>query len=476
MKRILMLATLLCVLGGTQLSAQVVLGNGIDYGGGPTMYQHRVYLIWYGNWTGNTALTILPDLIIGFDHSAYMNTMTTYADGFSGVNLSDNWPLQGQAFAYYTHGTSLDDTAIKAIVNDAVNGGGLFPDATGIYLVLTSADVDVHRGGVLGFFTQYFCKDFCGYHNKTHIDNWDISYASIGNPDRCANTCGNTATGPNGNGGADIMASVIAHELAETITDPDVSTGWNRNSAGTGFGEVGDLCEPPFFYNTYISVFSAPNGTIANVQLGNRDFLLQSLYVNANGGYCALNFGTPPAPNPPPTTNMFRWLGANGLHYVLNTQTQGPAGATGEGNLGIMSLGSQSGMHPLFSCVFSSNTAYQFVSQDINCEGQLSGGLEGYAFDVQQTNTQAIYRCRVGSNGDHFVSLDSGCEGQIDEGLLGYLTIPPPPPPTPTSSSTTTSSTTSTPALHGAQLPASGIESERRVPCGAALLPNPPRM
>jgi hypothetical protein len=475
MKRILMLATLLFVLGGAQLPAQVVLGNGIDYGGGPTMYKHRVYLIWYGNWTGNTALTILPDFIMGLDHSAYMNTMTTYADGFSGVNLTDDWPLQGQAFAYYTHGTSLDDTALKAIVSDAVNGGGLFPDATGIYLVLTSADVDVHRDGVLGFFTQYFCADVCGWHNQTHIDNWDLSYAFIGNPDRCINRCKPQSVGPNGNGGADAMADTMAHELAEAITDPDVSSGWNRNSAGTGKGEVGDLCEPPFFNNTYLTVFSAPNGTLANVQLGNRDFLLQSLWVNANGGFCGLSFGTPPAPDPLQTVNMWRWLGPNGLHYVINTQGQGPAGGTSEGNLGIMSLASQSSMHPLFSCVLSSNTAYQFVSQDINCEGQLSGGLEGYAFDVQQTNTQAIYRCRVGSNGDHFVSLDSGCEGQINEGLLGYLTIPAP-PPTSASAAPTTTSTTSTPALHGAQLPASGIESERRVPCGAALLPTPPRV
>ena len=36
-------------------------GNGIEYHGGPVMLSsHNVYFIWYGNWSGNTATTILP--------------------------------------------------------------------------------------------------------------------------------------------------------------------------------------------------------------------------------------------------------------------------------------------------------------------------------------------------------------------------------------------------------------------------------
>src|SRR6266478_9250636 len=44
----------------------VVTGNGIEYAGGPVMLgPHNVYFIWYGNWTGNIATTILPELISG---------------------------------------------------------------------------------------------------------------------------------------------------------------------------------------------------------------------------------------------------------------------------------------------------------------------------------------------------------------------------------------------------------------------------
>jgi hypothetical protein len=54
-------------------------GNGIDYHGGPVILNGtNVYFIWYGNWTGNTAKTILPDLISGLSGSPYFNINTTY--------------------------------------------------------------------------------------------------------------------------------------------------------------------------------------------------------------------------------------------------------------------------------------------------------------------------------------------------------------------------------------------------------------
>ena len=39
---------------------------------------HNVYFIWYGNWSGNTATTILPDLAGNIGGSPYFNINTTY--------------------------------------------------------------------------------------------------------------------------------------------------------------------------------------------------------------------------------------------------------------------------------------------------------------------------------------------------------------------------------------------------------------
>lgn len=49
-------------------------------------------------------------------------------------------------------------------------------------------------------------------------------------------SCSHQITGPNGNDGADGMVSVIAHELAETVSDP--VSGWWRDSDGEENADV----------------------------------------------------------------------------------------------------------------------------------------------------------------------------------------------------------------------------------------------
>src|SRR5258708_5709840 len=59
--------------------------NGIFYHGGPVMTAGpRVYYIWYGNWAGNTATTILTDLANSIGGSPYFNINTSYDDGNGG--------------------------------------------------------------------------------------------------------------------------------------------------------------------------------------------------------------------------------------------------------------------------------------------------------------------------------------------------------------------------------------------------------
>src|SRR5437763_7200441 len=106
MKKLISIVVVAYMLSSVQLHSQVALGNGIDYNGGFIMRQHHVYLIWYGNWTGNTALTILPDLISGLDTSPYLNTLTTYGDS-AGEIVANQMAFQGQVFTYYNHGNTL---------------------------------------------------------------------------------------------------------------------------------------------------------------------------------------------------------------------------------------------------------------------------------------------------------------------------------------------------------------------------------
>src|ERR1051326_2306694 len=63
-------------------SAKPSGSNGIVYHGGPVMLSTvNVYYIWYGNWSGNSATTILTDFAQNLGSSPYENINTTYYNG-----------------------------------------------------------------------------------------------------------------------------------------------------------------------------------------------------------------------------------------------------------------------------------------------------------------------------------------------------------------------------------------------------------
>lgn len=262
----------------------LVTGNGISYHGGPVMINpHDVYFIWYGNWSGNSALSILPAFINGLNGSPYFNIATTYANG-SGQNIVNSVSMSSQVFDDYSQGTSLSDQGLQAIISRQLQSEALPTDSNGIYFVLTSADVNETES-----FGQ-FCVQFCGFHNHATLNGTDIKFSFVGNIQRCPSACAasNIGSGPNGNLGADAMANVMAHELNETVTDPDLNAWFDSSDQ-----EVGDKCNFNFGPE-----FTTANGAPADVTLGGRNFLIQQIWVNANGGFCGMSFGTPP-PNIP---------------------------------------------------------------------------------------------------------------------------------------------------------------------------------
>src|SRR5437879_3072389 len=90
--------------------------------------------------------------------------------------------------------------------------GGAGTTGNGIYFVLTSADVNETSG---------FCTRYCGWHTYGFLNGANIKYSVVGNSDRCPSACAAQSPGPNGTTGIDGMASVIAHELEESVSDPN---------------------------------------------------------------------------------------------------------------------------------------------------------------------------------------------------------------------------------------------------------------
>src|SRR5262249_19494737 len=100
------------------------------------------------------------------------------------------------------------------------------------------------------------------------------------NPDRCPSACAAQTTSPNSNAGADGMASMIAHELSEMVTDPDLNAWYDQRG-----NENGDKCAWNFG-----TTQRAPNGSRFNVTFGRMRYLGQQIGAKGSGGYCAIHY------------------------------------------------------------------------------------------------------------------------------------------------------------------------------------------
>jgi hypothetical protein len=258
----------------------VVTGNGINYHNGPVLHgTQNVYFIWYGNWTNGskpsdsqTTVNLLNTLFsnTGLDGSPYYKINTTYGD--TSGNVSGNVILTRSTTDNYSQGTKLRDATVQKVVANAISSGSLPKDTNALYFVLTSSDVNETSG---------FCTKYCGWHTHATISGSDIKYSFIGNPDRCPSACEAQTTSPNGDSGADGMASVMSHEAEETVTDPDLNAWYDSSGA-----ENADKCAWKFGPTS-----SLGNGAKYNQTLAGKNWLIQMNWENSRGGGCDQNLG-----------------------------------------------------------------------------------------------------------------------------------------------------------------------------------------
>jgi Phosphate-induced protein 1 conserved region len=259
----------------------VVTGNGIGWHGGPVMHNTaNVYFIWYGNWTtgprpsdSQSTVSLLGKLFGsgGIGGSGYELINSTYGD--STGNVSGNILLTNSTFDAYSLGKRLGDSKVQAVVSNAIKSGKLPKDANGIYFVLTSSDVAETSG---------FCSRYCGWHTRANLLSTDIKYAFVGNPDRCPSACEMQTVSPNGYSGADGMASVMAHEAEEMLTDPDLNAWYDSKG-----NENADKCAWKFGPTIGTIGNGAYNQTFAN----GYHWLIQMNWENARGGGCDQKLG-----------------------------------------------------------------------------------------------------------------------------------------------------------------------------------------
>jgi hypothetical protein len=265
--------------GARPTGGAVTTGNGINYNGGPVLKGSPVpiYIIWYGNWNGGAKPSdsqVTVTAIQGFlsstslGGSSYEAINTTYGDNTG--NVSGHLNFSGAVNDNYSAGTKFGDRSLPGIVSRGM-ANGLPNDPNGIYVVLTSSDVNETSG---------FCRTYCGFHTHGTINGSDIKYAFIGNVDKCQSGCEIQSTGPNspaaGVGGIDGIANVLTHETEEAITDPDLNA-WFDSSGN----EDADKCNFKFG-PTQI----APNGSKFNQTFGGKNWMIQMEWENSRGGGC----------------------------------------------------------------------------------------------------------------------------------------------------------------------------------------------
>lgn len=242
----------------------------ISYHNGPVMTSGvTAYFIYYGDWSTTGGQPILETYAKNLSNTPYWNINTGYYDaarkyisstvGFGKAVVSQTTGL----------GTALSDANIATIVSNELTSGTLPTDPNGVYFVLTAKGVTETSG----FLTQY-----CGWHTKATLNGAMIKYSFVGNADgpSLSSCAAQTTSSPNGNPGVDAMVSVLAHELEEAATDPQLNAWYDSR----GY-ENADKCAW-----TFGTTSTASNGSSYNMTIGGLQYLIQQNWKIGTG--CAL--------------------------------------------------------------------------------------------------------------------------------------------------------------------------------------------
>ncbi|KAH6563754.1 hypothetical protein BASA60_010604 [Batrachochytrium salamandrivorans] len=229
----------------------------------------NIYLIYYGTWT-DAQKSIVETFTSGIGSSDWWGIEEKYyyqADSSSPKTyISGNVNLAGTYSDNYSIGKSQSGNDLPGLIQSYIDAGTFPEDTNAVYYILNSSDVSESALG------SSFCSGYCGYHSETTLTSGSQVYYALSGavPDSCISGCApppNQSVSPNGDIAVDAMLSVMAHEIAEAVSDPDANIrAWND---ATGY-ENGDMCA-----YTYGSTSTDDNGASHNTAWGGMNFMIQ---------------------------------------------------------------------------------------------------------------------------------------------------------------------------------------------------------
>jgi hypothetical protein len=263
-------------------------GTGIFYHGGPTIQATTVAAIYWGSGpttsgaiyssgptpstsgSGSQDVSLVGYFLNHLGGSDYFNINTTYYDG-TGAYVTNTLGYTAFWADPSAPGSRVSDAQVQNEVVTALSTGKLAYDPSTLYVVFSGPGVNL--GG--GFGTQY-----CAYHGHFTSSGHDVKYAVMPYAYDYPSGCSALSGSPNDDYAADAEVNVLAHETEETTTDEDLNAWYDRR----GY-ENADKCAWNFG-----STYTTANGAVANITVGNKDFLVQQNWVNAGHGGCALSY------------------------------------------------------------------------------------------------------------------------------------------------------------------------------------------
>ena len=179
--------------------------------------------IYYGTWKDQAGKDALENLMKGIDKTSWYAMMKDYyyqeSETAPKVFVSGEVNFRKAVTDHYSLGKNLTDGDIARVIQTQIDSKALPEDESAVYFVLTSPDVDE------GFEGASFGREYCGYHLASRMRSGKkIFFSMVGHPEKYLDGCGaDVGHSKNSQSHAwiDSMASSMAHELVEAVSDPD---------------------------------------------------------------------------------------------------------------------------------------------------------------------------------------------------------------------------------------------------------------
>ena len=272
----------------------------------------NIYNIYFGDFSSSpTTIQLMDYFASNIASTSWYQTVSKYYE----YSAANNVPIPAASKIAFKFSAIISpnirgavyETDIIAGIQSFLQNYNLAPDPNAIYAVMfngalqyTAPDQTIWLG------------DWCGYHGNFLYQNVQLKFTVLGDPATAANpnngcqfsVCKSIRINfafldlvlsvpqgtipPNGDFGADAMASIYSHELVETVTDPYLNA-WFFNSDGE---ECMDRCA--WTYSDYLPGYA----NNANLQVGARKFLVQQIYVPAVGCTMPVPYSQSPSRRP----------------------------------------------------------------------------------------------------------------------------------------------------------------------------------